>query len=739
MSRSLLSVLYALLIVITVSSQVQAQGYSASFQKANISEFINAVGITLNLTIITDPSVKGTVSVRSYNNLNKEQYYQLFLSVLEVHGFSVITESNNTIKVVKNSKTKETVFPIVDQFGNPDDSLVTWVLPINNIPARELAPILRQMNANYGNVVDFNPSNILIITGRAANVERLVSMVQRIDQIGAKSVVVVPLEHTSAKEMARILTSIYLNKTAKNSSTMVVVANEQGNQVILSGPSEMLSRMRGLAIQLDAERSDNSGNDRVFYLRYARAENLIEVLENAASVTSSSKGSKKNYSITAHEENNAIIITAQPDLMKSLAGLIAKLDIRRAQVMVEAIIAEVSDGDGINLSLQLAKKDNAVIQFNDGSSIPIGELISGVAEVNESGKEGGKRDYSSLSQVVSGLSGAAFAVTSGDWAALLQAVSTSSKSNVLSTPSLMTLDNQAASFVVGDEVPTITGSTSGSNNDNPYQTIERRQVGVKLSVTPRINEGDAVRLDIEQEVSKVNGRTSVDVTFSTREVKTSVMVRSGDTVVISGMIDDDVQESKSKVPLLGDIPLLGHAFRSTSVKTVKRNLMVFIRPTIIRNDDMMKTISANKYSLIRAEQLLQARDGVSLMPSKNTPVLPEVKLVKETSRMLPPEVVRQSIVEKKQEVLKLPAQPKAPEEQLQYHTVIKGNTLYSLARQYGTTVAFLRKINGLKGNTLSVGQRLIVARELVYLNRQAANDDETAGLVAASSEAGGNI
>ncbi len=644
-------VLLLICMACTLSLPVQAAGFAASFNNADIGEFINTVSAALGRTIIISPSVKGKISVRSYKELNKEQYYELFLSVLDVHGFAAVEQPNGSLKVVRSKDGKTAALPVVDEIGNPADQLVTWVLPVSNVPVRELSPILRQMNATYGNVVNFNPSNILIITGRAANVERLVSIVERIDSVGAKGVEVIPLQYTSADEMTRILKTIYLDK---NTTTATVVANEQGNQLIIAGNPQMLERMKQLALQLDSERAV-AGNSRVFYLRYARAKDLKPVLEGAASSVKTAAGKKATVdkvSIEVHEQNNALVITAQPDLMKTLEGLIEELDIRRAQVMVEAIIAEVAEGDGINLSLQLASTDGSIIQFQDGSTVPIGEILAGIADaegqdgsiiLDDDGKPSTqnpdtKGDYTTLANALGKLSGSAFAITSGNWGALLQAVTTSSKSNVLSTPSLMTLDNQPAFFIVGDEVPTITGSTSGSNNDNPYQTIERKQVGVKLQVTPQVNEGDAVRLDIEQEVSKVNGRTPVDVTFSTRQVKTSVMVRSGDTVVIGGLIDDDVQESVSKVPLLGDIPWLGQLFRSTSSKKTKRNLMVFIRPTILRDDTMLQTVSAGKYSLIRAEQLAQNDAGIAMMPNEDIPVLPRMTQAEQLLRNLQQEM-----------------------------------------------------------------------------------------------------
>ena len=631
---------FCLTLLLMSSQTTLAQGYVASFNNTDIKEFVSTISASLQKTIIIDPAVKGKVTVRSYEQLSSDQYYQLFLGVLEVNGLAVIEQDGNVLKVVREKDSKTSALPLVDGGSGADSRMVTWVLPVNNVPVRDLSPILRQMNASYGNVVNFNPSNTLIITGRAGNVERLVDIVKRVDSVGAKAVDVVSLKYTSAKEMARILTSIYIDKT---DTLTAVIANEQGNQIILSGNASKLQRMKALAIQLDSERAVAAGNSRVFYLRYARAAELKPVLDGAASAYKenvAARNSAGKTSIEAHEQNNALVITAQPELMKTLAELIKRLDIRRAQVMVEAIIAEVGEGDGVNLSVQLASSEGSIIQFQDGSTVPIGEILEGVADAQ--GKKGTTvtttdsngnpvttknpdtpGDYDSLASALSRLSGAAFTVSSGNWAALLQAVTTSSKSNVLSTPSLTTLDNQAAFFIVGDEVPTLTGSTSSSNNDNPYQTIERRQVGVKLQVTPQINEGDAVRLDIEQEVSKINGRTPVDITFSTRQVKTSVMVNSGDTIVIGGLMDDDVQESVSKVPLLGDIPVLGHLFRSTSTQKTKRNLMVFIRPTILRDDKMLREVSAGKYSLMRAEQLRQEERGITLMPGHDVPVLPQ--------------------------------------------------------------------------------------------------------------------
>ena len=616
-----------------------ADGYSASFQNADINEFVNTVSANLGRTIILDPGVRGKVSVRSYETLNKDEYYRFFLSVLQVYGFTAVETENNTLKVIPAKNARTEAVPVLDPTNQPSDQTITWVLPVNNVPARELAPLLRQLNDSYGNVVHYEPSNVLLFTGRAGNLERLSDIVRRVDNAGKHNVEVLNMQYASATEMERILKAIY----APNNSEAVIVAEERSNKLLVSATPAMLNRIRALALQLDAEQAA-SGNTRVFYLRYSRADELKPVLDSVAqsiqkgATTGNAKTASKSsgFSIEAHEPTNALVITAQPDMMGTLDDVIKRLDIRRTQVLVEAIIAEISESDGAHLSFQLASQEGGIIQFNDGSSVPIGELVMGLKEaedtkgstiINENGQTiqnpDQPGDYDSLTSTLAKLNGAGLAITSGNWMALFQAINSSSESNILATPSLMTLDNHEASFIVGDEVPTITGSTSGSNNDNPYQTVERREVGIKLTVKPQINEGNAVRLDIEQEVSQINGQTSVDVTFATRQVQTSVMVGSGDTVVIGGLLNEDVQESESKVPLLADIPFLGRLFRSSTSSVSKSNLMVFIRPTIIRDDSVINAVSASKYGLIRAEQLSRQNQGVLLMPEKKTPLLEE--------------------------------------------------------------------------------------------------------------------
>lgn len=608
------------------SGVVFATEYSASFKNADINEFINIVGKNLNKTIILDPAVRGSINVRSYDLLNEHQYYQFFLNVLEVYGFAVVEMPNGIVKVIKAKDAKVSAIPVIDdgrQFTG--DEMVTRVVPVLNVSVRELAPLLRQLNDNAGggNVVHYDPSNVIMITGRAAVVNRLVKIIRRVDKAGDQEVDIVKLKYASALEMVKIITSIQKPAAgAKNTTPSILqprlVADERTNSLIISGEPQTRARIVALVKSLDDELK-NDGNTRVFYLKYAKADEVVTVLQGVSKTIEKSSGkstkntSKSTLSIEAHEGTNSIVVSAQPALMSSLSGIIRQLDIRRAQVLVEAIIVEVSESDGIQLSTQFATSSGGTA-FND-NGVSTGEVIAALSDDDD--------DNVAALNVLSKLSGGIIGVSGSDWGVLLQAISSSSDSNILATPSLTTLDNQEASFIVGDEVPVLTGSTSSSSNDNPFQTIERKEIGVKLNVTPQINEGDAVQMVIEQEVSNIKGQTSVDVIFATRAVKTTVLAKSGETVIIGGLINESVNETVDKVPLLGDIPYLGQLFRSTKSSTEKRNLMIFIRATIIRDDATMRDLSTRKYSLIREVQMGERDEGINLMPKTLAPVLPE--------------------------------------------------------------------------------------------------------------------
>ncbi|TVU61389.1 type II secretion system protein GspD [Vibrio atlanticus] len=630
-----------------------ASDFSASFKGTDIQEFINIVGRNLEKTIIVDPSVRGKIDVRSYDVLNEEQYYSFFLNVLEVYGYAVVEMDSGVLKIIKAKDSKTSAIPVVgDSDTIKGDNVVTRVVTVRNVSVRELSPLLRQLNDNAGagNVVHYDPANIILITGRAAVVNRLAEIIKRVDQAGDKEIEVVELKNASAAEMVRIVDALSKTTDAKNTPAFLqpkLVADERTNAILISGDPKVRSRLKRLIEQLDVEMA-TKGNNQVIYLKYAKAEDLVDVLKGVSDnlqseKQSSSKGNssqRNQVMISAHSDTNSLVITAQPDIMNALQDVIAQLDIRRAQVLIEALIVEMAEGDGVNLGVQWGNLETgAMIQYsNTGASI--GGVMVGLEEAKDSEetttitddngnvtgfntvtKEG---DYSTLASALSGVNGAAMSVVMGDWTALISAVATDSNSNILSSPSITVMDNGEASFIVGEEVPVLTGSTAGSSNDNPFQTVERKEVGIKLKVVPQINEGDSVQLQIEQEVSNVLGANgAVDVRFAKRQLNTSVIVQDGQMLVLGGLIDERALESESKVPFLGDIPFLGHLFKSTSTQVEKKNLMVFIKPTIIRDGMTADGITQRKYNFIRAEQLYKAEQGLKLLADDNIPVLPK--------------------------------------------------------------------------------------------------------------------
>ncbi|WP_199610510.1 type II secretion system secretin GspD [Flocculibacter collagenilyticus] len=636
-----------------ISFQVCAVQYSANFKGTEINEFINIVGKNLQKTIIIDPNVRGKVNVRSYELLDEKQYYQFFLNVLEVYGFAIVEMDNGIAKVVRQKDAKTSSIPVVgDENPGFGDEMVTRVVPVKNVSVRELSPLLRQFSnqAQGGHVVHYDPSNVIMMTGPAATVNRLVEIINRVDRAGDQKVEIISLKFASAGEMVRIVENIYKStNTGKGASPSFlipkIVADERTNSVLVSGEPQAREKVSDLVRRLDSE-LENNGNTKVIYLQYAKAEELVKVLEGVSesiqkedgTTSKARKSSKRDVSIDAHADSNALVITAQPDTMRSLEDVIKRLDVRRAQVLVEAIIVEVFEGDGVNLGVQWISEDGGMMQFNNGTTVPVSSVAAAAAAAEgEKGKttvtivdgnpvtvtEPDQRgDYSILAQLLGSVNGIMAGVVKDDWGAIIQAVSTDTDSNILATPSITTMDNEEASFVVGQEVPTITGSSVGNNNANPFQTVDRKEVGIKLKVTPQINEGKTVQMTIEQEVSGVSGTTAVDITINKRSIQTTVMADDGGTIVLGGLIDEDVQESESKVPLLGDIPILGHLFKSTSTSKKKRNLLVFIRPTIIRDRAKMNEISHRKYNYMRNEQLLQKEDGIQLMPLSDQPTLP---------------------------------------------------------------------------------------------------------------------
>ncbi len=618
------------------AGHAENEQYGANFNNADIRQFVEIVGQHLGKTILIDPSVQGTISVRSNDTFSQQEYYQFFLSILDLYGYSVITLDNGFLKVVRSANVKTSPGMIADS-SRPGvgDELVTRIVPLENVPARDLAPLLRQMMdaGSVGNVVHYEPSNVLILTGRASTINKLIEVIKRVDVIGTEKQQIIHLEYASAEDLAEILNQLISESHGKSQMPALlsakIVADKRTNSLIISGPEKARQRITSLLKSLDVEESEE-GNTRVYYLKYAKATNLVEVLTGVSEKLKDEKGNSRkpsstsamdNVAITADEQTNSLVITADQSVQEKLATVIARLDIRRAQVLVEAIIVEVQDGNGLNLGVQWANKNVGAQQFTN-TGLPVFNAAQGVADYK---KNGGITSANPAWDMFSAYNGMAAGFFNGAWGVLLTALASNNKNDILATPSIVTLDNKLASFNVGQDVPVLSGSQTTSG-DNVFNTVERKTVGTKLKVTPQVNEGDAVLLEIEQEVSSVDSssNSTLGPTFNTRTIQNAVLVKTGETVVLGGLLDDFSKEQVSKVPLLGDIPLVGQLFRYTSTERAKRNLMVFIRPTIIRDDDVYRSLSKEKYTRYRQEQQLRI-DGKSkaLIGSEDLPVLDE--------------------------------------------------------------------------------------------------------------------
>ena len=578
-----------------------------NMRDADIRAFAADMAQISNKTIVLDPRVKGNVTVVSNQDLDAGEAYAVFLSVLRVHGYAAI-ENNGVVKVMPESGARQDA--TVNNKNN--DSLATEVIRLSQANARVIAPLLKPLVNKQGHIAAYEATNSIIIADYVGNLSRIKSILLELDKNPADTFELIPLDNTSANEVARILGSMWRgdNQMSKSFSAIAV---ERSNSILLRGQIGVVKQIKRVISRLDSN-SSQSSNLKVIYLKYAKAEDLTGILEKVAESLKEeipSESSKKNKtSIGFHNDTNALIISAQPDILKSLESVISQLDIRRAQVLVEALIVEISDKLARDIGVQF-------LFIGDGDSSPIAtqrfgtpnpDLISTIgAETSEDSTTSSTMQTRAANSLLA-LDGLAVGVArykaSGtSFATILNLIAQDADSNVLSTPSIMTMDNEEASIVVGQEIPITTGETLSGSNSNPFRSVTRQEIGVKLTVRPQINEGNAVKMYINQEVSSIFGplgEMSTDLITNKRNIKTTVLVEDGETIVLGGLIDDDVQESVKKVPFLGDIPLLGRLFKTTSITRTKRNLMVFLRPTIVRNSEDVRAISNRKYNYFQA-------------------------------------------------------------------------------------------------------------------------------------------
>ena len=580
---------FILLLLLTSS----ASAVTLNLKNAELLTFIETVSQATGKNFIIDPQVQGKVNVISSTEIDNEELYHLFLSVLRVHGY-IAVEGDDFTKILPQSNLKENSSFIS---STSNDIIVTTTIAIANVPANQLVPVLRPIISQYGLLAAYTPSNSIVVTDTQANITRLNKIITELDIEIDDDYEVIALKNSSAEEIAQVIKSLFPDNQATIPLTLAV--DKSNNQIIVGGAPAKRLKVRFLVKELDKVQN-KEGETSVVYLRYANASEILPILQNIVTLVDDSTDAASESiktSIQADESTNAIIITASISSTNNIKNVIRLLDIRKAQVLIEAIIVEISSSDANELGIQwLAKGGSGIGLTNFNGAIPA--LLSATTG-----------DASNIANALN--KGVSFATGSFDssdnsgFGGILNALAGSGKANILSTPSIVTLDNEEAMIMVGQEVPFITNTEIKSVGSNPFQNFERKDVGLTLTVKPQINEGDTIKLDIEQEISNIlPGSNASDLVTSKRKINTSVMVSNNKILVLGGLMDDTVIDSESKVPWFGDLPILGDAFTYKTKKTEKRNLLIFIRPTILTDQSTADSVSAQKYKYIRAQQLL---------------------------------------------------------------------------------------------------------------------------------------
>ena len=621
-----------------------AQDFTVNLKDTDIQEFIEFVADVTETTIVVDPSVKGKIKVISSKPVSKAELYDLFLSILDVHGYTAV-RSGAVVRVIPNKNARSSPVDVISGTSDINAEYVTQVIRLDNVSAAKLIPVLRPLVPQQAHMAAYAPSNAIIISDIRANIDRMEKIIASMDQSAVKETEIIKLKYgvsTDVVEMLKTLEKSRAGEGADASKEATLVADKRTNSVVVTADELSIERIKSLIDYLDIP-LEQSGNVRVMYLEYADATEVAEVLtrvmQNLSRLDDEASGRSRGANaakstIEADAGTNSLIITADADEMAALESVIARLDIRRAQVLVEAIIVEMEIVEGRELGLQwLFANDSGLYGSNISSSSAQQGRNATIAQAiipeDSASTDIGVRDLAgALSQVPGTTFGWGVVDEGLTMTTILNALESQGNANILSTPSLLTLDNEEAFITVGQQVPFVTGSytNTGAANGvaNPFQTIQRENVGVTLQVTPQINEGDSVVMDIVQEVSSISQQvlSASDVITNERKIETKVLAKDGDIVVLGGLVKDDVQDSQQGVPLLSDIPVLGRLFRSDVVSVTKSNLLVFIRSTIIRDDADLAGATAEKYRYIRDQQRERRAKGLRFLDDSVMPVLP---------------------------------------------------------------------------------------------------------------------
>jgi len=619
-----------------------------NFKDADLGQIAEAVAMATHKTFIIDPRVRAQVTMLSSTPVTPATFYQIFQSILQVHGAIAVPGAGGSIKIVPDANQR--FYPGADDLpehiNGGSDETITQVIPVKNVSANQLVTVLRPLVPTTAQINALNQANMILITDHESNVNRIMKIIARIDQVGDTDVEVIPMQNASATEVVRVLTGLYQNQAQQDpgAQQLKLVADERSNSVLISGDPAARLRVKALIAHLDTPQQ-GGGDTRVRYLRYADAEKLAPKLKEqlsgvaqaasgagaAAGGTTPTAQESKNSQVWADTTNNALVITAPPKVMRQINEIIDKLDIPRAQVLVEAIIVDVDISKSADLGVNWATWEE-----NNGQILPGATFLSPVGgaslvDLASAITSNGSNINSSLE------TGATVAIgrvakNGLSFAAMLRALRSDSDTNIVATPEALTMDHQEATVKVVEEVPFVTGQyTSSSTVTNgsvtPFQTIQQIEVGTILKITPQINEGNAIVLKIDVESSSVIATPSgaSGITTSKREVTTNVLIEDGGIVVLGGLISNEYDRTKSQVPFLGSIPILGELFKERTASQTKTNLMIFLRPQILHDATQTAIETNSKYNFMREEQRQVGADdhlSLPLLPGVKSPVLP---------------------------------------------------------------------------------------------------------------------
>jgi general secretion pathway protein D len=599
-----------------------AQRITPNFKDADITQIAEAVSAATGKNFIIDPRVRAQVTMLSSTPMTPAAFYEAFLSILEVYGF-VAMPAGNVVKIIPDANARTLPgLDLPDRVSSTSDAFVTQVVGVRNVSAAQLVPILRPMIPQYGHLAAVPAGNVLIITDHASNVNRMMRIIRRIDQVGNQDPEIVALGSASAAEIVRVVNSLYQGAAAAEGTPVRVVADERSNSVLIAGDEAQRLRIRALIAHLDTPLA-SGGDTRVRYLHYANAEKLAPKLKEqmtgiaqaaagaagaGGAAVSAAAAAEKSAMVWADPTNNALVITAPPKLMRAVMDIIDKLDIRRPQVLVEAIIADIDFNKNSELGVNWAAYSNG------NTNVPAGAFVAPIGGTSIVDLAGAVQNPGSATTTL--LQGTTIGIgrvgaAGVNFAAVLRAIRSDTDDNIIATPSAVTMDNQEAELKVAQEVPFITGQYTAANtpvvggNVNPFQTIQREEVGTILKITPTISaEGRSLMLKISIESSSIGQKPAgaVDLVTNKRTVSTTVIIEDGGIVVLGGLIENDTNRAEQRVPFLGNIPLIGLLFKTRSETSTKNNLMIFIRPKILRSEAEAAYETDLKYNYMRDQQ-----------------------------------------------------------------------------------------------------------------------------------------